>query len=272
LFGLAVINSAYGAEYKLVWADEFNNGSQLNDCDWKFEMGGGGWGNNEQEFYTSHRKDNVRIENGNLVLNVKVEEYAGGQQHFTSGRIITAKTWTYGKFEAKAKLPKGKHLWPAIWMMPQNSLFGMWAASGEIDIMEYRGDNDSVIQGSIHYGGSWPNMQYSGSGEKDFKIDFSADFHIFALEWNTNDMIWSLDGKEYHREAINKMMWSGKGTNPYTKNGQPFDQPFFFVLNIAVSGNFFPADRFGPPVTPDEARKWTKPTMEVDYLRVYQMQ
>jgi beta-glucanase (GH16 family) len=137
--------------------------------------------------------------------------------------------------------------------------------------MENRGTQNNVIQGSIHYGGTWPNHQYSGSGEKEFAgIDFSADFHTFTFEWEKTVMRWSLDGKVYHTEDINKSMWSGKGVNPYTANGQPFDRPFFIVINIAVSGSFFPADKYGPPVTVDEAKKWEKPSMEIDYLRVYQ--
>ena len=136
--------------------------------------------------------------------------------------------------------------------------------------MEARGERPKQLQGTIHYGGAWPNNVYSGSGEKDFPTDFSADFHVFAVEWNTEKIMWSVDGNVYHTENINRSMWSGKGTNPYTKNGQPFDKPFFFILNLAVGGAFFPESVYGPGVTVAEAQAWPKPSMEIDYVRVKQ--
>lgn len=195
-------------------------------------------------------------------------ENRGGKQ-FTSARLFSRHAWTYGKFEARIKAPAGKHLWPAFWMFPLDSKYGIWAASGEIDIMEIRGQKLNVNQGSIHYGGSWPNQAYSGSGEKTFPHDFSKDFHTFAFEWTQTDMKWFIDGAQFHQENINKMMWSGKGTNPYSKNGQPFDQPFKFIINIAVGGTFFPENIYGPQVTLQEAKQWPKPTMEIDYVRVF---
>ncbi|CAG2118668.1 unnamed protein product [Medioppia subpectinata] len=255
------------ADWQLVWKDEFD-GTQLNDNEWNYEVGGSGWGNNELEYYTSHNGNNARVDNGHLTINAKVT--AEGGRQFTSARLTSKQSWTYGKFEARAKLPKGKHLWPAIWMMPKDSVYGGWAASGEIDIMEARGERPSIVQGTIHHGGAWPNNVYHGSGEHDFGRDFTADFHTFTLEWNNNQIMWSVDGQIYHTENINKNMWSGKGPNPYNHNVAPFDQRFFWILNVAVSGNFFPANIYGPPVTPDEARQWAKPTMEIDYLRVYQ--
>jgi len=250
-----------------VWADEFDK--DLDLCNWHFELGtgSGGWGNNEHEFYTS-RTQNVHVQNGSLVIKAIPEDYAGSQ--FTSTRMLSNRAWTFGKFEVKAKLPKGKQLWPAIWMMPANSDYGFWAGSGEVDIVELRGDKPSVVQGSLHFGGQWPNNAYAGSGEKTFTKDFTADYHVFTLEWEPKQFTWAIDGDVYHTENIDKSMWSGKGTNPYTKNGQPFDKPFFLILNIAVGGNFFPNDQYGAAVTQADAKNWAKPTMEVDYIRVYQ--
>jgi beta-glucanase (GH16 family) len=252
------------ADWQLIWADEFN-GAALNTSEWTFQTGCNGWGNNELECYTDNRRENARVEAGHLVIDVVVEEFQG--HHFTSSRMNSRKAWTYGKFEARAKAPAGHHLWPAIWMMPKDSKYGVWAASGEIDIMEMRGDAPRVTMGTIHYGGSWPNNVYHGSGEKTYAFDFSADFHTFGLEWTKNDIKWFVDGNLMHTENINKMMWSGKGNNPYNHNGAPFDAPFYWILNIAVGGNFFGG---GPYVTPAEARGWMKPTMEVDYVRVYE--
>jgi len=136
--------------------------------------------------------------------------------------------------------------------------------------MEYRGDRTNEILGTIHYGGTAPNNIHSGSGEIKFGTDFSADWHTYGVEWDTNEIKWFCDGKEYHKENINRSMYSGKGKNPYTKNGQPFDQPFHWILNVAVGGNFFPANVYGGQVTPAEAKNWAKPTMEIDYVRVWE--
>jgi len=259
-FGLAT------AEWVQVWSEEFE-GAILDENTWSYEEGCQGGGNDELQCYTVRKTDNVRIEDGHLVIHAQVQPL--DNKRYTSGRIVTKAAWTYGKFEVKAKLPQGKHLWPAIWMMPKKSMYGMWAASGEIDIMEYRGQKTHTTQGALHYGGSWPNQAYSGSGEHDFPVAFNEDYHVFALEWTEKEVKWLVDDAVYHVEPIDRSMWSGKGDNPYSKNGSPFDTDFFFVLNIAVGGAFFPKDPYGD-LTLDEARKWEKPTMEVDYLRVSQ--
>ena len=136
--------------------------------------------------------------------------------------------------------------------------------------MEYRGERDSIIMSTLHYGGSWPNNIYTGSGEKNMNKDLSADFHTYVCEWEKNEMRFYFDGQEYYKIDINRNMWSHKGNNPYNHNGAPFDQPFFWILNVAVGGNFFPQNVFGQWVTPAEAKHWPKNTMEVDYLRVYE--
>ena len=192
-----------------------------------------------------------------------------GGRNFTSARMVGKKAFTYGRMEISAQLPAGRHLWPAIWMMPQDSKYGGWAASGEIDIMEARGEKPHVTQGTIHYGGSKPNNIWSGSGEKSFAPDLTKGFHIYAIQWSQTDIKWFVDDQHYHTENINRMMWSGKGKNPYTKNGQPFDQSFHFIFNIAVGGNFFPEKQYGKQVTPEEGRHWPKPTMEIDYVKVF---
>jgi beta-glucanase (GH16 family) len=131
--------------------------------------------------------------------------------------------------------------------------------------MEYRGDRPNQIEATIHYGESDSNFQSSGSPEMKFETDFSADWHTFGIEWNANEFKWFCDGKEYHKENIHRLMYS----HPYTKFGQPFDQPFYWILNVAVGGNFFPANVYGSQITPEEAKHWAKPTMEVDYVRVW---
>jgi len=269
LAGLVVLFGCASADWVQVWNEEFDGTGMPDDGRWNYEEGCSGWGNNELECYTVRRSENARVEDGHLTINVKVEPWADKQ--YTSARMTSKQSWTYGKFEARAKLPYGKHLWPAIWMMPARSVYGTWAASGEIDIMEYRGLKSHTTQGTIHYGGTWPNNRWSGSGEKDFNINFDQDYHTFAIEWSQTEFKWFVDGQHFHTENIDRSMWSGSGNNPYTKNGQPFDQEFFWILNIAVGGNFFPRDQYGD-LTVDEARRWEKPTMEIDYLRVFQWQ
>lgn len=181
------------------------------------------------------REKNARVENGNLVIQVHVEDFDGHQ--FTSARLNSREAWGYGKYEFRARMPSGHHLWPAIWLFPLNQKYGTWAASGEVDIVEIRGDNPRQVLGTIHYGGEWPNNIYSG-GQKDVNFDFSDDFHIFTLEWSAEKFVWLVDGQAYHEEPLNRMMWSQKGSfNPYNANGQPFDgNEFFIILNIAVGG------------------------------------
>lgn len=229
-------------------------------------------GNNELQYYTTNRTENVRLEQGHLLITAIAEEYRNSsslKRNFTSGRIRTKAAWRYGKVEVRAKMPAGRQLWPAIWMMPLESKYGGWAASGEIDIAEYRGERVNEVSGAIHYGGSWPNNIHSGSGDRTFEgVDFSRDFHNFSVEWNKTAISWQVDGRTFHVENINRTMWSGRGENPYAKVGQPFDQPFYLLLNVAVGGNFFGS---APPVTPDEAkRNWTQPQLEVDYVKVFE--
>jgi beta-glucanase (GH16 family) len=168
-------------------------------------------------------------------------------------------------------MPKGKHLWPAIWMMPQDSVYGTWAASGEIDIMEMRGQVTNSIAASIFYGGKSPDQASSTSGATNFTIDFSADWHLYILEWDSNSIRWYIDNQSWHNESLKRNFWSGRGINPYWKEGQPFDQAFYWVLNIGVGGGIFdvPPGVWGT-LTVEEAKQWPKPTMEFDYLRVYE--
>ena len=253
------------AKWKLVWHEEFN-GTSLNLKEWKFETGCGK-ANYERQCYTLNKKANARVEKGHLVIDVKIESNIKKGFHFTSARLNSKKAWAFGKFDTYASLPRGKHLWPAIWLLPKDNVYGPFPASGEIDIMENDGLKNHIIMGTIHFGGVYPNYISRGSGAKHFPQDFSKGFHLFGFEWDPKEMRWYVDGKCYHKERIDKNLWSHKGKNPYTKKGQPFDQAFYWVLNIAVGGSFFGK---GPYVTPQEAKHWKKPTMEIDYIRVYE--
>ncbi len=158
----------------------------------------------------------------------------------------------------------GKHLWPAFWMMPRDSVYGGWPRSGEIDITEYRGQRPQQILGTLHFGAAWDNKGDAGTGERDFPTDFSADFHTFGLDWSPTQVQWLLDDQVYHTETLERNFWEGV----YTAQGQPFDQPFFIILNLAVGGAFFG----GEPFDPIEADQWAKSTFEIDYIKKWTWQ
>jgi len=254
------------ADYNLVWSDEFN-GNSLDTSKWNYEINCDGGGNNELQCYTNH-ESNVRVQDGFLYVTAKPENYNGKQ--YTSGRINTKghAAWKYGRFDIRAKLPRGDYLWPALWLLPRDSVYGPWAASGEIDIMEARGQLPKQTQSTVHHGGSWPNNVYTGSGPVDFSFDFTADFHIFSLIWDADSMQFLVDGKVFHTQNLDRGFYSGKGKNPYTANRQPFDQPFFFIINLAIGGGFFGAQSNALSVA--TAQKWPSPSLVVDYIRVYQ--
>ncbi|CAG2182485.1 unnamed protein product, partial [Oppiella nova] len=217
--------------------------------------------NNELEYYTANNLGNARVEKGRLVIEAKVESMGG--REFTSARLNSRNAWTYGLFECRARLPKGKDLWPAIWLSPQNNTFGTWPNSGEIDIMEYSGQVIDTIAGTIHYKGVGDVINVSkGSGNIKFNTDFSAAYHIFGLKWDKYNITWLLDGKPFHSEYINTYLSSPNSTTSfYQQKGEPFNMAFHWIVNIAVGGNYFPTNIYGPQVTPAEGLMWEKPTM-----------
>lgn len=256
------------AEYQLVWQDEFN-GNKLDTSKWQYENHCKPQ-NNELQCYTP-RDSNVYVKDGFLYVEAKQESnYQNSNKKYTSGRINTkhSAAWKYGKFEVRAKLPKGDYLWPALWMLPRDYVYGGWAASGEIDIMEARGQKTNQVSNALHYGAEWPNNAHSGSGAMDFNKDFTADFHLFSAIWTKDQIQFLVDDKVVSTQSLTRNFWSGKGKNPYNSIRQPFDQPFFFLINVAVGGNFFGAQ--SNALTTDLAKKWASPKLVVDYVRVYQ--
>nr|UUZ04252.1 laminarinase [Candidatus Neomarinimicrobiota bacterium] len=241
--------------YQLVWHDEFND-STIDLNKWIFEVNAHGGGNNELQYYTD-RPLNCYLRNGVLVIQALQEQYTGpdGPRDYTSARINTRLKgdWKYGWFEIRAKLPYGKGLWPAIWMMPTDSRYGSWPASGEIDIMELLGHEPNKVYGTIHYGGTYPIHLQSGKSYQLAGGSFAADFHTFALQWDSTSIKWYVDGILYQTQTS----WSTQGY-PYPA---PFDQPFFLILNVAVGGNW--------PGNPDNTTSFPQ-RMEVDYVRIFQ--
>jgi len=240
--------------WTLVWSDEFQ-GTELDPERWSFQVGDGcdiglcGWGNNELQWY---REENVQVSGGVLTITARAEP-AGGKA-YTSARIRTLGKgdWTYGRIDVRARLPLGRGLWPAIWMLPSENRYGTWAASGEIDIVELVGHEPDRVHGTLHYGGEWPDNVYSGAPFVLPSGTFADRFHTFTLVWEEGQMRWYVDGEHYQTQTE----WHSAG-GPYPA---PFDEPFHLLLNVAVGGDW--------PGYPD-ARTVFPQSMVVDYVRVY---
>jgi len=250
-------------DWQLIWSEEFNEGSSVNKTKWTFQKTCSPH-NQELQCYTD-RTENAYIADGALVIKVKDEPSYNSKKRFTSARIYTQcepdgrGTFHHGRFEMRAILPNAKHLWPAFWLIPSDNHYGGWPLSGEIDIMEYRGQETNKISSALHYGS--PHRS-DGTGPKLFDgVDFSSTYHIFALEWDATTFRFMMDGNTYWTSNINRN-W-GK---PYTKNGQPWDQRFHIIINLAVGGNFF--NGYGT-LTDKDVKAWKQPYMTVDYVRVY---
>ena len=218
----------------LVWEDDFD-GSTLDYSKWECEVNAFGGGNNELQLYTDYPA-NVRVENGCLILEAHrgATTLSGAARDYSSGRVRTKHRgdWRCGRFEVRARLPKGRGVWPAIWMLPTDEKYGKWAASGEIDIMELLGHEPHKVMGTVHYGGVWPKN--TSDGRQDFQLksgDFSDDFHLFRLDWDETGMRWFVDGYLF-RETPASQWFSEAASTP-----APFDERFHIVLNVAVGGN-----------------------------------
>jgi beta-glucanase (GH16 family) len=248
-------------DWNIVWSDEFN-GTNIDYSHWSFETGtgSGGWGNNELEYYTS-RPQNAYVTNGLLHIAAIHENFNGAT--FTSARMKSQSLFTkkYGRIEFRAKLPTGKGYWPALWMMPQDSAYGGWAASGEIDIMENKGSDPTTVLGTIHYGGAYPNQTQSFGPAYTFPNGGSVtNFHTYLLDWSSNSISWSVDGQVYETQTS---WWSSSNpTNTSIRNPfpAPFNQTFYLIMNLAVGGNF-DGNPTNTAIFPGE--------MQVDHVRVY---
>lgn len=241
--------------WELVWNDEFN-GKQLDFSKWEIEVNAFGGGNQELQIYTDREK-NVRVEEGVLVLEAWREKtgIVGTERDYSSGRIRSKRRgdWKYGRFETRAKLPVGQGLWPAFWMLPSDEKYGTWAASGEIDILEFKGQETDTLWGTLHFGGAWPRNKFQGKTQKFDGTDFTKDFHVFGVEWEEGEVRWLLDGKVWN---VQKEWSSENGEYP-----APFNEPFHLVFNLAVGGGFVGEVA---PSTEFPAK------FLVDWVRVYQ--
>lgn len=236
----------------LVFADEFDVNGAPNPEVWAFDLGTGsnGWGNNELQNYTN-RPENVIVQNGYLIITARQEQYQGSA--FTSARIKTQNLFSqkYGRFEARVKLPLGKGLWPAFWMLGSNFDQVGWPQCGEIDIMEYLGNKPTEVFGTIH----GPGFAGAESISKFYSLPtgrFDTDFHVFGVEWTESYINWYVDDVLYSQKTRKQVEQEG--------GEWVFNNDFFMILNIAVGGNL--------PGSPD-ANTMFPQRMLVDYVRVY---
>jgi len=254
-------------EWALVWSDEFD-GDAIDETKWTHEVNCWGGGNNEDQCYVNERK-NSYVRDGSLHLVVLADNPRGaiggpgndqtvvGKGH-SSARLVTQGNgqWRYGRMEARLKLPCGQGLWPAFWMMPADSEYGGWAASGEIDIMEAVNLDCAAeaheVHGTLHYGGGWPDNVNTGAHTMT-STSAVTEFHDYAVEWEPGIIRWFVDGVHF---ATQSNWCSVAAAYP-----APFDKPFFFILNVAIGGQW--------PGPPDATTRLPQ-RMEVDYVRVFQ--
>ena len=273
------------AGWRLAWSDEFDERS-IDRSKWDFDVDCWGGGNNERQCYTD-RPANAAIKDGKLVITARKEAMTGpafplsqrgdpekaaaqATKPFTSARLVTRgkAAWTYGKIEVRAKLPQGQGTWPAIWMLPENSHYGSWAASGEIDILEAvnlgvrcdecAGGIENRILGTLHFGGQWPANKHKG--DKTALPAPIDGFHVFGIVWQKGKIVWTVDGKPYATRVASE--WSTSGSSD---PAAPFDRPFHLILNLAVGGGLA-EDRGLKGVDESGYPK----NMEIDWVRVWQ--
>jgi beta-glucanase (GH16 family) len=277
------MQSTASPTWTLVWQDEFD-GNQLDINKWDFDLGNGffdyrvhqwvsGWGNEELQYYTNDF-ENVQVRDSCLFIRaVKAPLHGCG---YTSARLKTKARdgrllfgTLYGRVEVKAKVPWGKGLWPAIWMLPVNDKYGGWAASGEIDLMEIVGEVPTEVLNSLHFGSSYPRRSLITTTHKLPEGSTVADWHTYGVEWEPGEIRFYVDGVQ---TCTYTHWWScsksdgGQGVEASSEDDlnawpAPFDQPFYLLMNVAVGGNF--------PGHPNEKTHFPA-ELVVDWVRVYE--
>lgn len=258
--------------WNMIWHDEFS-GDKLDSSSWTHETGyylsddpgTWGWGNNELEYYTDSEKNSF-VKDGKLTLRLidepaSFEQDPGRTAPYSSGKLISKDKFSfkYGRIDFCAKLPKGTGIWPALWLLPNDSVYGTWASSGEIDVMEAKGRLDNVIYGTIHYGGTWPANRNTGN-EFIFEDGKTYDdgYHVYSCIWEKEMIRWYVDGQCYSVVPYTEWYSGAAQDNPYA----PFDEEFYIIMNLAAGGNFDGGRNPDASSVPGE--------MQVEYVRVYQ--
>lgn len=257
LLATVALAGCAGPGWKLTWSDEFNGttaGEAPDATKWSFDIGGGGWGNHQLEFDTDRTANASLDGQGNLAITARLElNKLGGKNQYSSARMITRGhlEQKFGRYEARIKMPTGRGLWPAFWLIGANCDQSPWPACGEIDVMEYRGQEPGLVHGSLH----GPGYSAGAAITRPFSLPggaaFDADFHLFAIEWTGDQIAFFVDGTLYNTIFASQVPGSR----------WVFDHPFFVVLNLAVGGDYV-----GPP---DNSVNFPQ-SMLVDYVRVYE--
>lgn len=251
----AATDEISNANMQLVWSDEFDYSGQPAPDKWSYDLGDGcptlcGWGNNEKQYYTQNTA-NIRVEDGILTIEAH-KNRSDSLRPYSSARVVSKGkgAWTYGKIEVRARLPRGRGTWPAIWMLPTDWTYGVWPKSGEIDIMEHVGYDQNNVHGTVHTEAFNHIKGTQKSGTK--RVDTADEsFHTYAINWQPQSIEFFIDNKSYFlfKRQNDPKKW-------------PFDQPFYLILNMAVGGNW------GGKLGIDDSI-WPQ-SLEVDYVRVYQ--
>jgi len=249
----------YASAQTLVWSDEFNGSAgQLPDgSKWGRDVGGGGWGNAEHQYYTDSASNAALDGNGNLVITARRENPNNyqcwyGRCEYTSARLLTYGKFShqYGTLEARIRISSGQGFWPAFWMLGNNFGSVGWPECGEIDIMENVGFEPLLVHGSLHGPGYSGGSGLTSSFRSPNGQPFANDFHVYRIVWTPTSITWSVDGVNF----------ATKTPSDASGNRWVFNQPFFFILNLAVGGQW--------PGYPDGSSVFPQ-TMVVDYVRAY---
>lgn len=236
------------------WADEFDYEGLPDSKKWGYDVGGGGWGNNELEFYTDKKVENARAEGGKLIIEARKEPI--GNRNYSSARLVTKGKgdFLYGRIEVRAKLPRGRGTWPAIWTLASQSSYGSnyWPDNGEIDIMEHVGFDPGRVHANVHTK-AFNHAIKTNKGNQISVPDAMDAFHTYRVDWTPQEMTFFVDDKNYFT-----FQNSGAGWEQW-----PYDKPQHLLLNIAVGGNWGGQQGVDDSVFPQR--------MEVEFVRVYKL-
>ena len=255
LFQIACNDKANQSEWTMVWSDEFEVAGLPDTNKWTYLLGDGcptlcGWGNDEKEYYTQD-SSNVKVVDGHLIITAMQD--TSKVNGFSSAKLSSEHKgdWKYGKLEVRAKLPVGRGTWPAIWMLPTDSKYKGWPASGEIDVMEHVGYEPDSIYGTVHTT-AYNHINGTQKGFRSYRPNCESEFLIYGLEWNEDEMKFFVNDENFftfHNEHKTSDEW-------------PFDQDFHLILNLAVGGAWGGKKGIDTTIFPQ--------SMLVDYVRVYQ--
>ena len=246
--------------YTLVWSDEF---TQLNSSKWTVDSGCPGLRNTALQCYTKH---NIVIREGILNVEIRIGSWDdplnSRKLNFTSGQLISRTSWLYGMFEIRARMPKGKHLWPLVTLVPVENIYGNPSLSGKIIFLAMSGQDTKNFVSMVRYGPSELDIGSEYAEKTVSDPDLSSEFHVYSLEWTKSSMVFSFDREKYLTFNMSEPLVTQQGTKPYNRSGMPFDRRFRLVLSV-------PVDVHSDSLSVEEAKLWERPVMQVDWIRIF---